>query len=308
VWPCTTGAYEVRYSTEMAYLEYRPTKPLFHYTSEAGFHGILTSKQLWLSNIERLNDPRELTFGYDNVFKALYAAKEIADDPNTKRLVEFMEKRIRPYRENSSVYCCCFTYNCDSLPMWQSYADGGRGISIGFRPTALMGIPARIQKVRYMSGDTKRYLGNLVISLARDFDNPSDIAAQIEVASKSFSAMVALKHGSWAYEEEIRLTHAQRNLGPQTGEPDFAKYKGVDRFGQPVPWGEPLVRRTPSGEVPYFSFPFGRQTRSGFDARGAIEKFIVGPRCEMTVDQVKEAVTGYGFSNFVVQQSDCLIR
>ena len=36
---------------------------LYHYTDESGFKGILTSGQLWLTDILTLNNPSELTHG-----------------------------------------------------------------------------------------------------------------------------------------------------------------------------------------------------------------------------------------------------
>jgi hypothetical protein len=55
----------------MAFLEHKPNKTLFHYTSEEGFLGIIASKQLWFSDLGQSNDPRELHIGFEQVSDAI---------------------------------------------------------------------------------------------------------------------------------------------------------------------------------------------------------------------------------------------
>lgn len=137
----------------MAYLEFKPTSPLYYYTDANGFEGIVRSKKLWLSDIKASNDPRELALGQ----KILSEAVEVynSDDirgVSKRDMAEFLSDLLS-FQRHSTYYACCFGLAGDELPLWREYGGGGTGGSIGFRPTAVSSIPGRMQLVRYAEDD-----------------------------------------------------------------------------------------------------------------------------------------------------------
>lgn len=70
----------------MAYFEFILIQTLNHYTSAAAFDGIAWSKELWLSNLIKSNDPRELKFGYAHLASVVSQIRERSDIKNASRI------------------------------------------------------------------------------------------------------------------------------------------------------------------------------------------------------------------------------
>lgn len=124
--------------------------PVYHYTSPEGLMGILRKRKLvlWFSHADYLNDMSEgkdILTQYQAVCKELRDKKQISD-----HIYQFLN-RIEPARdrvgydkkrgcyqlspEKKDTYICCFSWDKDSLPMWNYYTKGSRyqGYNIGLR-------------------------------------------------------------------------------------------------------------------------------------------------------------------------------
>jgi hypothetical protein len=116
--------------------------------------------------------------------------------------------------------------------------------------------------------------------------------------------MTALKHNSWAYENEVRFIHAQVRQEPQGAFRQVAEFSDLS----PVYWEEPLHRLRSGNTVDYKKFPYGRRENRISDPSRAIASVVLGPRCELTEDQARSLFSSNGFQNFEVEKSDCQIR
>jgi hypothetical protein len=182
------------------------------------------------------------------------------------------------------------------------------GVALGFRPTALADMPVRVQKVRYIPDNDDAGFVRLIIELAADLDFTKGIIEQIGVISGAFAAITAVKHETWSYEREIRLTHAQGKEPLPSEESPVFRMTALLPDDSPINWSEPLVRKTNGRQVGYLSFPYGRYSDKKFDARGAIETVILGPKCEASEADVECLLTAEGFRDFSVSRSRCQIR
>lgn len=120
---------------------------LYHYCSMSAFKGIIESKSIWLTDVQRSNDSEEIRWIYKNVpeyvneelevyGKALDAGPKETDEERTKRLSEtlistYVTRNGLPTTDNTTE-AFCLSENGDLLSQWRGYADDGRGISIGF--------------------------------------------------------------------------------------------------------------------------------------------------------------------------------
>jgi len=294
----------------MAFLEYRPETTLFHYTSVAGFKGIIDSKNLWFSDLLKTNDPREIHLGHEMVTDAITFVRH-NDFPGERGLpISVLAGKLASYIEKGGILSCSFSHIGDALPMWRAYGDDYQGIAIGFRPTAIIDMPIRIQRVKYLPEASAENL----IELVREFvpplvhshagGSPEDwISATVEI----MSAIVSCKHNTWDYEKEIRGTHAAVGVDGS-----------VDMAGNPIPAyeypdGEKLfsdlkTRKSENGEVRYLSLPFGKYKDGKHHPRKAIARAIIGPKSPLEKEEVAEMLEAAGFEGFEVVNSDCLIR
>lgn len=286
-------------------------RTLFQYCSPAEFHGIITSKRLWFTDLYSANDPREIQSGYKKFVSAIETLAGAESDESSKAYLHALAKRLGAFIGYVRAYCACFSTARDQLPMWTAYGAQHGGIAIGFRPTALKDIPAKMQLVRYVD-ETSDHDYRRVVSEAVRYINtryPIDgIANLMKPNIEAFTLMTGQKHQSWAYEQEVRLVHAQTAVPPAADEHLLYTLTGILPNGQLVKWTPPLTRDSPTGIVRYLTFPFGRFRDGGYDPTKAIREIIVGPKCSMTPEDVEAAMIANGFQDFVVASSDCQIR
>lgn len=292
----------------MAYPEYLPKQTLYHYTSLDGLSAIAKSKCLRLSDLASANDPREVHLGREKVFVALRSVLDDEHKAGKGANLLHLILRLIAYFDGVQIFCCCLSMAGDALPMWNAYGANYGGVSIGFRPRAIMDMTGRIQKVKYLDtaneGDFR--------SLARD------IAAQLQTIGSSselekrragisaICAATALKHNTWSYEVEVRLIYVQRRERPQD---ELARIPvSLSADGKPVGWRQPSERLLGGETVKYFDFPFGRFEKGSYDPTRSIECVVIGPKCPLSVKEVHELLKAHGFDDFTVRPSNCQIR
>ena len=123
-------------------LESRATTPrapdtLYHYCDARGFHGILASETLWMSDACCMKDSEELRLILDKAVEQLdaLAAKE-PKEPTRSRFCEKLKKSLLDLSllEPSPLhpYVCCFSLSPHLPNQWKEYAGGGTGFAIGF--------------------------------------------------------------------------------------------------------------------------------------------------------------------------------
>ena len=292
----------------MAYPEYLPKQTLYHYTSLDGLSAIAKSKCLRLSDLASANDPREVHLGREKVFVALRSVLDDEHKAGKGANLLHLILRLIAYFDGVQIFCCCLSMAGDALPMWNAYGANYGGVSIGFRPRAIMDMTGRIQKVKYLDtaneGDFR--------SLARD------IAAQLQTIGSSselekrragisaICAATALKHNTWSYEVEVRLIYVQRRERPQDESARIPVSLSAD--GKPVGWRQPSERLLGGETVKYFDFPFGRFEKGSYDPTRSIECVVIGPKCPLSVKEVHELLKAHGFDDFTVRPSNCQIR
>ena len=90
---------------------------LFHYTTWAGFDGIVRTQTLWHTAHDCTNDPAELTSADERILKFL---REFARS--------FEPTRIS---RKTTLYLACFSLARDKVSQWRDYADSGQGVCLG---------------------------------------------------------------------------------------------------------------------------------------------------------------------------------
>jgi hypothetical protein len=293
-----------------AFLEYRPSQTLFKYCSAEGFFGIVKAKRLWFSDLSSTNDPRELRLGYEHFTEALESVRRNECGGERGSFLVTLAQHLASYHERQQAFCCCFSAAGDELPMWGAYGANYGGVAMGFRPTAVFDIPARVQKVRYINENTPDDFRRLVLEIAAQFDatrKPDDFNYWIPATAAAWAAMTALKHTTWGYEQEVRMVHMQ-TIRPPDNFDDIFSVTSFLPSGRPVRWTKPLERLSEAKNISYLEFPFGRFRDGAFYPEGAIEKVIIGPRCSLSHEDVTVAMQEHGFENFKVTRSICEIR
>jgi hypothetical protein len=110
-----------------------PPQIIYHYTNDVGLEGILETRQLWLIDIFSLNDPSELTHGFEVAISALtskVANDSAAGQKFAKNFAAFAQQGA--IQRTAHFFMCSFSSCGDDLGQWRAYADNGRGFALGF--------------------------------------------------------------------------------------------------------------------------------------------------------------------------------
>lgn len=109
---------------------------VYHYCSVDTFLKIITNKELWLTDVTKSNDSKELQLVFDKMEETL--SKRLDDAKAKKEINEqmannFFQLYLTGFRKIEPLYhVCCFSEDSDSLNQWTMYADNATGIAIGF--------------------------------------------------------------------------------------------------------------------------------------------------------------------------------
>lgn len=124
-------------------LDRQPPDVLYHYTTEAGLLGIVSSKEIWASHTQYLNDVREFRHAIEIVVEELSNMKPEPHHREHISLLGEMEEAISGI-ESINVCVCSFSAAGDVLSQWRAYGSGASGFSIGFSGTFLRAVSEEI--------------------------------------------------------------------------------------------------------------------------------------------------------------------
>jgi hypothetical protein len=215
------------------------SQTLYHYTSAAGFLGIIGSGEVWLSDYAFLNDATELHHGLELARGVFVEAAE------QRPLARSMLERWSKYNlEGHRVCIGSFSHLGDSLSQWRGYGQ----IAIGFDAKAYPGFgtfrTARWGQVIYDTPTQLRQLELLahLAASAWEYDLQYDADRVADLYGDGMGHLLNVvgffKNSGFEDEREIRLVHSEP----------------PDRFGG-MGYVPPRSRFRASGEliVPYLS-------------------------------------------------------
>jgi len=108
-----------------------PDKPLYHYTNQTGFMGIIHSQEIWATHTQYLNDQREFLHAISLVRDIVKEHQASCTNDAEHNVLEDMRDGIDG---NESINICVSSFSSvpDSLSQWRAYSGGGSGFSMGF--------------------------------------------------------------------------------------------------------------------------------------------------------------------------------
>ena len=119
-------------------MDERIPKTFYHYCSPATFVSIVKNRSIWLSDISKSNDSKELHWIVEQFDEYLYSspfADIVSRSPFFKRILRRFE--------GEALFKCwalCLSEKKDDLGQWRGYAKDGTGVSIGFNQELLKSI------------------------------------------------------------------------------------------------------------------------------------------------------------------------
>jgi hypothetical protein len=132
-------------------MDRQPAPPMiYHYTDYKGLRGIIEGGKIWLSDVFRLNDPKELKHGLEigaglleveaqhrgsdlrTQFAKAVLAKLSAILQGNEEWHHVLSSQIGFGLSHRDFPVSCFSLDGNDLGQWRAYADDGTGYALGF--------------------------------------------------------------------------------------------------------------------------------------------------------------------------------
>lgn len=233
---------------------------LYHYTTQIGFLGILDTSKIWATQIQYLNDTKELQHAID------IAKTEINKVSSSSQLLTKRRARllIDSFETISGVNYCVtsFSEEGDNLGQWRAYA-GDCGLSIGFDPTYLESIEGfTLVKCIYNAEEQIKLMSDLIFDFVKsaqdkDWENKNKRNSSFPKAIHDFYELflklaLKLKHHAFSDEKEWRLiseTIWTENLLLRPGKSFLIPYVEVPLNDLKSGLGDVYVGPSPNAEL-----------------------------------------------------------
>jgi hypothetical protein len=249
-----------------AFIQEKPSGPLYHYTSAAGLIGIVKSRTLWATDHRHLNDRKEHRIGSTLIQTELdRSGLEKEHRYVFDRFVSEVEKGF---------FVLSFSERGDQLSQWRAYCPDGNGYSLGFAQNNALFDSAQqnsfnLIRCVYNQEEQETLCKYLVDGFIEVMAFEKDVVAEKNVESKLRAffqayqwrlalALItsALKHNGFEEEKEWRLVSQH---------PDDLLRKIAFRPGR-------------FGITPYFELPICTK-----DSSIKFDEIIIGPTSNRAV-------------------------
>lgn len=158
----------------------------------------LRENYLWLSHVDKLNDPYE--------YKCMYVDEERLRKSNySDSIISLLKKMLLDNMTKLGVTCFSEREPENNMPMWAYYSNNGRGFCIEYEVLS----PKQIHKVSYEQNriSIARVLSDMVEEAWKNKKGQGISALKLEFGSNVLSMQLFMKHESWNHEKEYRLVY-----------------------------------------------------------------------------------------------------
>ncbi|MEH6412544.1 DUF2971 domain-containing protein [Pseudomonas sp. NPDC089395] len=256
---------------------------IYHYCTANVFSSIISTQEVWLTDITKLNDETEYVTGFDLISEVL-SARGI----KKKLLRDSASEQISC--TSCQILVGCFSQEGDLGSQWRLYADDGRGLCIGFdeacisrnnlfnRSTAAGFQPIKshvaLRSVEYDQAAFIRKVEDLVDTL--EHNNPKIKDIMLDIGLRRYAAIY--KDQFFRDEREVR-----------------AMIEIDARIDDDYELG---VRKNVYNEQANY-----HKLLTSYRGISAIKEVLIGPLCPLSIEQVRDELASHNLSEVEVTYS-----
>lgn len=256
---------------------------IYHYCNRNAFKSIIATKQVWLTDITKLNDLTEYKSGFDLI-------QDILKENGLAGKQAFLDIQTENLNDKFQILIGCFSQEGDSGSQWGLYADDSKGLSIGFdegeidqynlfnrfTENGYQPITSHVKlcKVNY---DKAEFILNIKNFISRMEKNNSPIKDQlIAVALRRFAALY--KDPYFKDEREIR---AMVEIEPSQND-RYTLEERINAYKEQATYHKLLT---------------------SYQNLSAIKDVIIGANCSYTLEDVQSILNEHGLNGVKVRHS-----
>ena len=251
---------------------------LYHYCSVESFYGIISSKNIWLSDSSQSNDVKENTW-LDHIVNSVL--DDIASNPDIET-IKITAKDYFLCKWNPYIFC--LSEEGDLLSQWRGYADNARGVSIGFDLPVIKELMGIINsKHRLTSNSDKIHLNKMIYDFTNQKATVQECLLKDKLKDLAYKYFIMFKNPAFQEEKEWRLC---------TGSTGGAK---PDEFGAIASF---KFRLSNKKIIRYFELPIVNSLMPKI-----IKEIIIGSKSELDETTLHFFLRTYGFENVSIRKS-----
>jgi hypothetical protein len=181
-----------------------------HYTSFAGFKGLITSEDFWLTDMSTMKDAREFIY-FGDVLKPIVSRKVVPKSVKDRILAT---EDLFSFGSAWFGYTMCFCHAADKASQWDQYADRAQGVAISFDHSKLVTGGANLNYssvgVVYdpaiQAANAERLIdGAIQVSQDLGINEQDEFEYWFEVLLLLFECAARSKDPGYRSEEEVRI-------------------------------------------------------------------------------------------------------
>jgi hypothetical protein len=172
------------------------------------------------THVEYLNDDKEFKLACIVMSEVIKEYEDTLSGVENKGIAEFLtkewwEKVGKGMNFNFAPFITSFSKRRDSLPMWNTYADNGAGVAIGFRKSSLKKTQdnhpgcwdSYFEECYYSETDLRKYFKEICPRIYKNIGTTnSRLSTNMDLLFKDWARyFCSLKHRAYEYEKEWRL-------------------------------------------------------------------------------------------------------
>ena len=254
---------------------------LFHYCNIESFASIIKNASIWLSDVSKSNDYLECVLCRNKIKESIEKILA-ADEKDLEAWKWGYDHGCKLNREIYS-YCVCFSENCDQLSQWRGYANNGKGIAIGFDKNILDELKTddiyriAFDSVIYDSKEQEDYIGEVVNENLEKMRVKGIAHVGIELNTNYRLKFPFVKNPSFWEEGEWRIVVSAK--------PGSQRLEASDN----ISFSEVRYRVANDKLISYLEMDFSKIKQK------IIKEIWIGPKSEVTVDDVVNFLYTYGY-------------
>lgn len=291
-------------------------KTLYHYCSLEAFLSIIKNSSIWLSDVQKSNDSKEMAWFRQQYYEFVFKKYNETDDEETKRICENIfsiavkdgfqkcplwlllggdaAQKLVDIFGGLRTYAFCLSELSDSLGQWRGYANDGKGVAIGFSRNYLgasLGHSLLCPAFNF-------FLGNVIYG--NDLDDIFEMMFSRHDKSKTaefvLHAMLDLthtsslfKHPSFSEEKEWRMIYSMEDYGVTEEFLTFKNFDAISSEKYKKNFGIPKIDyiAKENNIIPHIEIGIN-------DLSKAINSIIIGPKSNVTENDVRHILLRFG--------------
>ena len=251
---------------------------LYHYTKFDVLDSMLKNNEIWLGNLQYMNDRKEISYFFERLENSVVVAC-----PGKEQDIRDLFSKQKERLQNQNGYVFSLSKNSDDAAQWARYANNGYGVCIKFNGGIISNLVKKngyLQEIFYVGNVDNHQMTAIIVVYILEHGLSNGFNSIDGVFDNAWACSMSYKHPSFISENEKRI------------------------ITSPI-WCREYEMKYDASINSLREFMAIK-----LDMSEAIEEIIIGPKSEVEIEMLKRYMTSINekLSKVKVSVSECPLR